>query len=67
MCKLAIKVEKHSKNKRPFFGSYSQPSTQAKSFAHPKLETAPSEDKSKDKAKGVIKESPKELDGKRYF
>ena len=67
MYKLVIKVEKHSKNKRPFCGSYLRPSTQAKHFAHPKYEAAPRDDKSKDKGKGIVKEFPYKLDGKRYI
>jgi len=67
VCKLAIKVKKHSKNRRPFSSSYSQPSTQVKHFAHRESETKLKEDKGKDKGKGIFKEFPKKLDGKTCF
>jgi len=57
MCKLAIKVEKNSKNKRPFSSSYSQSSTKAKSFAHPKLKTAQRRIKARTKARELLKNS----------
>ena len=56
---MAIKVKKHTKNKRSFSSSYSRPSIQTKPFAHLKPETASKEDKSKDKVKEI--EFPKNL------
>jgi len=62
MCiKQAVKVEKHSKNNIPFFGSYSRPNIQTKSFAHSKVEATLREDKSKDKGKGLLKSSLRSL------
>ena len=55
MWKLAIKVETHLKNKNPFYGSYSWPNIQPKSYAATKAETASKEDKSKDKDMGIVK------------
>jgi len=48
---LVIKVDKHSKNKRPFSGSYSRPKSQAMPYSAPKNKALPEEDKSKDKGK----------------
>ena len=41
ICKLAIKVEKHSKYKRPFTSSYSRPSNQAKPYSAPMAKALP--------------------------
>jgi len=67
VCKLAIKVKKHSKNKRSFLGSYSLPNIQTKPYVQSKPRVIPREEKSQDKGKDIIKEFPKKLDGKRCF
>jgi len=67
VCKLAIKVEKHSKNKRPFTSSSSRPSSQTKSYSAPKAEALLKEDKGKEKGKGILKMLCEKLDGKGCF
>jgi len=67
VCKLAIKVEKYSKNERPFTNSYSKPNVPPRVYFALKLEINSKGDGRKDKGKGIIKEFPKQLDDKRCF
>jgi len=55
VCKVAIKVEKHSKNKMGFTSSYSRSSPQIKSQHLPKAEAASKDSKGPDKGKKVPK------------
>ena len=64
---MAIKVEKHSKNKRSFSVSYLQPITQVKPYVQSKPEVIPREDNNKDKGKSIVKEFSKKLNGKMCF
>jgi len=67
VCKLAIKVEKYSKGKRVFKSSCSKHTVPPKPYVPSKIELAPKEAESKDKGKTIVKEFPKQLDGKRCF
>ena len=67
VCKLAIKVEKYSKGKRLFGSSYTKPTAPPKPFVPLKLEVTPKEAENKDKGKAIVKEFPRQLDGKRCF
>ena len=60
-------MERHAKNKRVFTRSYSRPSSQGKPLSLPKAETILKDSKVPDKGKGIVKEFPKKLDGKRCF
>jgi len=64
---LATKVEKHSKNKRPFISSYSWSSPQIKSHPVPKAKAISKDSKGLEKGKNVSKEFPKKLDGKTFL
>jgi len=72
-CKLAIKVERYSKNKNPYTSSCSRPNppptqnSPLKPYFAPQLETQAKIDPSKHKGNGVVMEFPKLLDGKRSF
>jgi len=61
VCKLAIKVERYSKNKKPFTNSYSHPNpppkpyTSLKPYSAPTPETQAKIDPAKDKDKELLK------------
>jgi len=63
---LAIKVEKYSKNKRVFGGSYTKPTVPPKPSSL-KPDSTSKGDENRDKGKLVVKEFPKQLDGKWCF
>ena len=67
LCKLANKVEKYSKGKRVFGGSFVKPTTPLKPFTPHKPEVTSKETGSKDKGKAFTKEIPRQLDGKKRF
>jgi len=65
LCKLAIKVEKYSKGKKTFGGSFVKPTTPFKPFTAHKPEVTPNESGNKDKGKAFVKEVPRQLDGRK--
>jgi len=67
LCKLAIKVEKYSKGKRAFGGSFVKPIAPFKPLTSQKPEVTPRESGSKDKGKAFVKEVPRQLDGRKCF
>ena len=67
MHQFAIKMEKHSKNKSPSSTSNSWLNLQAMPNSTPTVEALSQQDKCKDKGKGIFKEFPNKLDGKRCF
>jgi len=64
---LAIKVEKYSKGKRVFGGSFVKTHTPPKPFSPLKPDTTPKESGKQDKAKAFTKEVPRQLDGRKCF
>ena len=67
VCKLAIKVEKYSKNKEVYGSSYTKLTVPPKRYSSPNLNNTPRGDGNRDKGKSVIKQFPKQLNGKRCF
>jgi len=67
LCKLAIKVEKYSKGKRVFGGSFVKTTAPLKPFSPLKPETTPKEPGKQDKTKAFVKEVPRQLDGQKCF
>ena len=67
VCKLAIKVENYSKGIRLFGSSYTKLTTPPKPHIPSKPKMAPKEAVNKDKGKVIVKEFPRQLDGKRCF
>ena len=67
LCKLAIKVEKYSKDKRAFRGSFVKPTASFKPFTSQKREVTPKESGGKDKGKAFVKEVTRQLDGRKCF
>jgi len=67
LCKLAIKVEKYSKGKRVFGGSFVKTIAPLKPFTPHKPEVTSKELGSKDKGKAFAKEISRQLDGKKCF
>jgi len=59
LCKLAIKVEKYSKGKRVFGGSFVKPTAPLKPFSPLKSESSPKEPGEQDKVKTFVKEVPR--------
>ena len=67
VCKLAIKVEKHSKRKGLFDHPHTKPAAPLNPSTPSKPDPTPREAGGQDKGKVIIKEFPKQLDGKRCF
>ena len=67
VCKLAIKVDKYSKNKKLYKSSYSHLNPLSKPCSTPKPETQTKGDFPRNKEKGVVREFPKQLDEKKCF
>ena len=67
LCKLAIKVEKYSKGKRVFGGSFVKPAAPLKPFTPHNPKVISKETSSKNKGKAFTKEIPSQLDGKKCF
>ena len=67
LCKLAMKMEKYSKGKRVFGGSFVKPTAPPKPFTPQKPEMTPKESDNKDKGKAFAKEVPRQLEGKKCF
>jgi len=67
LCKLAIKVEKYSKGKKVFRGSFVKPTAPLKTFSPMKPEVTPKEPGKQDKVKSFVKEVPRQLDGRKCF
>ena len=67
LCKLAIKVEKYSKGKRVFGGSFVKTAAPLKPFSPLKPDVAPKVPEKQDKAKSFVKEVPRQLDGRKCF
>jgi len=53
VCKLATKVEKYSKNKWNYAGSYPKPNVPPKVYSASKPKVSSKEDRSKDNGKGI--------------
>jgi len=67
LCKLAIKLEKHSKRKGLLNCSYTKPTAPLDPNTPSKPERTLKEDGGRDKGKAIINEFLKQLDGKRCF
>ena len=57
VCKLGIKVVKYAKNKQPYISSYSWPNPPPKPFFAPKHEHPTKGDQTRDKGKGIARNS----------
>ena len=65
VCKLVVKVEKYSSDKRRVNSSYFKPTVPPKPYTPSRPEVTPKEAGNKDKGKAIVKEFPKRHDGKR--